>query len=130
MAVPEVNKKLLEELEDMGFPRARATRALHYSGAYFFLWDVCVCVCVWFWWEVSKPCIDVNWEIYGTSPWSINQVIEFLRCCGLRGHDSNSSWGGWNHDKCYNMSFSMHHEGLATINCFLVPIDVCVCVRI
>ncbi|XP_059432636.1 uncharacterized protein LOC132165939 isoform X1 [Corylus avellana] len=32
MAVPEVNKKLLEQLEDMGFPRARATRALHYSG--------------------------------------------------------------------------------------------------
>lgn len=32
MAVPEVNKKLLEELEDMGFPRARATWALHYSG--------------------------------------------------------------------------------------------------
>jgi uncharacterized UBP type Zn finger protein len=33
MAVPEVNKKLLEQLEDMGFPRVRATRALHYSGA-------------------------------------------------------------------------------------------------
>jgi len=43
MAVPEVNKKLLEELEDMGFPRARATRALHYSGAYFFFMR-CVCV--------------------------------------------------------------------------------------
>ncbi|KAE7998019.1 hypothetical protein FH972_002598 [Carpinus fangiana] len=32
MAVPEVNKKLLEQLEDMGFPRGWATRALHYSG--------------------------------------------------------------------------------------------------
>ncbi|KAK1256799.1 hypothetical protein QJS04_geneDACA024762 [Acorus gramineus] len=32
MAVPEVNKSLLEELESMGFPLARATRALHYSG--------------------------------------------------------------------------------------------------
>uniref|UniRef100_A0A1D1XUY9 UBX domain-containing protein 1-A n=1 Tax=Anthurium amnicola TaxID=1678845 RepID=A0A1D1XUY9_9ARAE len=32
MAVPEVDKKLLEELESMGFPTARATRALHYSG--------------------------------------------------------------------------------------------------
>ncbi|XP_057472415.1 uncharacterized protein LOC130760993 isoform X1 [Actinidia eriantha] len=32
MAVPEVNKKLLDELEEMGFPLAQATRALHYSG--------------------------------------------------------------------------------------------------
>ncbi|KAM5563065.1 hypothetical protein ABKV19_017984 [Rosa sericea] len=32
MAVPRVNKKLLQELESMGFPAARATRALHYSG--------------------------------------------------------------------------------------------------
>ncbi|XP_010522396.1 PREDICTED: vicilin-like seed storage protein At2g18540 [Tarenaya hassleriana] len=32
MIVPEVDKKLLEELEAMGFPTARATRALHYSG--------------------------------------------------------------------------------------------------
>uniref|UniRef100_A0A2N9HXS2 UBA domain-containing protein n=1 Tax=Fagus sylvatica TaxID=28930 RepID=A0A2N9HXS2_FAGSY len=32
MPVPKVNTKLLEELEDMGFPRPRATRALHYSG--------------------------------------------------------------------------------------------------
>ncbi|KAM7521825.1 hypothetical protein LguiA_011727 [Lonicera macranthoides] len=32
MAVPEVNKKLLTELVEMGFPLARATRALHYSG--------------------------------------------------------------------------------------------------
>ena len=32
MAVPEVNKRLLDELEEMGFPLAQATRALHYSG--------------------------------------------------------------------------------------------------
>ncbi|KAK8948484.1 hypothetical protein KSP39_PZI005422 [Platanthera zijinensis] len=32
MVIPEVDKKLLEELESMGFPTARATRALHYSG--------------------------------------------------------------------------------------------------
>ncbi|PON92541.1 Zinc finger, C2H2 domain containing protein [Trema orientale] len=32
MVVPEVDKKLLEELEAMGFPTARAIRALHYSG--------------------------------------------------------------------------------------------------
>ncbi|XP_040993637.1 LOW QUALITY PROTEIN: chromatin assembly factor 1 subunit A [Juglans microcarpa x Juglans regia] len=32
MVVPEVDKKLLEELEAMGFPTAQATRALHYSG--------------------------------------------------------------------------------------------------
>ncbi|XP_034689971.1 UBX domain-containing protein 1-like isoform X2 [Vitis riparia] len=32
MAVPEVNKELLGELEAMGFPVARATRALHFSG--------------------------------------------------------------------------------------------------
>ncbi|XP_058103257.1 uncharacterized protein LOC131246840 [Magnolia sinica] len=32
MAVPEVDKNLLGELELMGFPTARATRALHYSG--------------------------------------------------------------------------------------------------
>jgi hypothetical protein len=32
MVVPEVDKKLLEELEAMGFPVARATRALHFSG--------------------------------------------------------------------------------------------------
>ncbi|KAG5040944.1 hypothetical protein AAZX31_05G143400 [Glycine max] len=32
MVVPEVDKKLLKELESMGFSTARATRALHYSG--------------------------------------------------------------------------------------------------
>ncbi|XP_073219535.1 uncharacterized protein [Cicer arietinum] len=32
MAVPKVNVKLLEDLEIMGFPHARATRALYYSG--------------------------------------------------------------------------------------------------
>ncbi|PSS34857.1 Ubiquitin carboxyl-terminal hydrolase [Actinidia chinensis var. chinensis] len=32
MVVPEVDQKLLEELEGMGFPKAKATRALHYSG--------------------------------------------------------------------------------------------------
>ena len=32
MVVPEVDQKILEELEGMGFPKARATRALHYSG--------------------------------------------------------------------------------------------------
>ncbi|XP_068639215.1 uncharacterized protein [Aristolochia californica] len=32
MAFPEVDKKLLEELESMGFATAKATRALHYSG--------------------------------------------------------------------------------------------------
>ncbi|XP_010929798.1 uncharacterized protein [Elaeis guineensis] len=32
MVVPEVDKNLLAELESMGFPTARATRALHFSG--------------------------------------------------------------------------------------------------
>ncbi|XP_020575013.1 UBX domain-containing protein 6 [Phalaenopsis equestris] len=32
MIIPEVDKRLLEELELMGFATARATRALHYSG--------------------------------------------------------------------------------------------------
>nr|GLL41936.1 UBX domain-containing protein 1 [Ipomoea trifida] len=32
MVVPEVDQNLLTELEAMGFPKARATRALHYSG--------------------------------------------------------------------------------------------------
>ena len=32
MAAPKVNENFLKELEEMGFPRARATRALHYSG--------------------------------------------------------------------------------------------------
>ncbi|KAI3678701.1 hypothetical protein L6452_38004 [Arctium lappa] len=32
MDATEVNSKLLSELEEMGFPFARATRALHYSG--------------------------------------------------------------------------------------------------
>ncbi|XP_016650532.1 PREDICTED: LOW QUALITY PROTEIN: UBX domain-containing protein 1-like [Prunus mume] len=32
MAVPEVDKKIIGELEAMGFPRPRATGALHYSG--------------------------------------------------------------------------------------------------
>ncbi|CAL9781414.1 unnamed protein product [Musa acuminata subsp. burmannicoides] len=32
MAVPEVDKQMLRELELMGFPTARATRALHFSG--------------------------------------------------------------------------------------------------
>ncbi|PRQ25505.1 putative peptide-N(4)-(N-acetyl-beta-glucosaminyl)asparagine amidase [Rosa chinensis] len=34
MAVPRVNKKLLQELETMGFPTAWETRALHYSGGF------------------------------------------------------------------------------------------------
>ncbi|KAJ6965319.1 UBX domain-containing protein 1-like [Populus alba x Populus x berolinensis] len=32
IVAPEVDKKILDELEAMGFPTARATRALHYSG--------------------------------------------------------------------------------------------------
>ncbi|RRT68936.1 hypothetical protein B296_00013246 [Ensete ventricosum] len=32
MVVPEVDSDLLGQLESMGFPTARATRALHYSG--------------------------------------------------------------------------------------------------
>ncbi|KAK7304512.1 hypothetical protein VNO77_42393 [Canavalia gladiata] len=32
MAAPKVNEKLLEDLAEMGFPQARATRALYYSG--------------------------------------------------------------------------------------------------
>ncbi|XP_026661826.2 UBX domain-containing protein 1-like isoform X2 [Phoenix dactylifera] len=32
MAIPEVDQEMLRELESMGFPTARATRALHYSG--------------------------------------------------------------------------------------------------
>jgi len=35
MVVPDVDKSLLEQLESMGFPTARATRALHYSGKSF-----------------------------------------------------------------------------------------------
>ncbi|XP_047336202.1 chromatin assembly factor 1 subunit A [Impatiens glandulifera] len=32
MVVAEVDQNLLEELEEMGFPKAKATRALHFSG--------------------------------------------------------------------------------------------------
>ncbi|KAL8518933.1 hypothetical protein ACS0TY_003460 [Phlomoides rotata] len=32
MVVPEVNQQLLTELEEMGFSKERATRALHFSG--------------------------------------------------------------------------------------------------
>lgn len=32
MAVPQVDKKVLGELEVMGFPAVRSIRALHYSG--------------------------------------------------------------------------------------------------
>jgi len=32
MAVPQVDKKMLGELEVMGFPAVRSIRALHYSG--------------------------------------------------------------------------------------------------
>ncbi|EPS62580.1 hypothetical protein M569_12208 [Genlisea aurea] len=32
MVVPEVNQQLLSELEEMGFPKERAIRALHFSG--------------------------------------------------------------------------------------------------
>lgn len=35
MVVPEVDQNLLSELETMGFPKARAIRALHFSGEYF-----------------------------------------------------------------------------------------------
>lgn len=35
MVVPEVDQKVLEELEGMGFSKARATRALHFSGTIF-----------------------------------------------------------------------------------------------
>lgn len=33
LVAPEVNKQMLEELENMGFPQARAIRALHFSGS-------------------------------------------------------------------------------------------------
>eukprot|EP00250_Pteridium_aquilinum_P034174 c7186_g1_i1 orf=303-1526(-) len=33
LVAPEVNKQMLEELESMGFPQARAIRALHFSGS-------------------------------------------------------------------------------------------------
>jgi UBX domain-containing protein 1/4 len=32
MAVPQVNKRILDELEVMGFPTVRSIRALHFSG--------------------------------------------------------------------------------------------------
>lgn len=32
MVVPDVDLKLLEELESMGFSKERSTRALHFSG--------------------------------------------------------------------------------------------------
>ena len=32
MAVPQVDKKMLGELEAMGFPTTRSIRALHFSG--------------------------------------------------------------------------------------------------
>lgn len=35
MAVPQVDKKMLGELEAMGFPTARSVRALHFSGMPF-----------------------------------------------------------------------------------------------
>lgn len=35
MAVPQVDKKILGELEAMGFPTARSVRALHFSGISF-----------------------------------------------------------------------------------------------
>lgn len=35
MVVPEVNKEALAELEAMGFPTARSTRALHFTGPRF-----------------------------------------------------------------------------------------------
>lgn len=36
MAIPQVDKKMLDELEAMGFPTARSVRALHFSGMSFF----------------------------------------------------------------------------------------------
>lgn len=39
MAVPKVNENFLGELEAMGFPLARATRALHYSGESLLSWS-------------------------------------------------------------------------------------------
>lgn len=47
MTVPEVDKKILEELEAMGFPTARATRALHFSGEYKFYSSVNIILCRW-----------------------------------------------------------------------------------
>lgn len=39
MVQPEVNKELLAELESMGFATPRATRALHFTGFFFFLFE-------------------------------------------------------------------------------------------
>jgi uncharacterized UBP type Zn finger protein len=35
LSVLEANKRLLKELEDMGFPRIQAAKALHCSGTFF-----------------------------------------------------------------------------------------------
>jgi hypothetical protein len=45
MAVPQVDKKMLGELEAMGFPTARSVRALHFSGMYF-KQSYCIQVCI------------------------------------------------------------------------------------
>ena len=46
MVVPGVDKNILEELEGMGFPKARATRALHYSGKNLALFTIDRVLCL------------------------------------------------------------------------------------
>lgn len=41
MAVPEVDKRVLEQLEEMGFSVACGIRALHYSGELVILLQFC-----------------------------------------------------------------------------------------
>ncbi|MFS7975131.1 putative UBA-like superfamily protein [Helianthus anomalus] len=45
MDVEGVNKNLVDQLKEMGFPLPRAMRALYYSGFSTFLLSNCCCCC-------------------------------------------------------------------------------------
>ncbi|KAI9077696.1 hypothetical protein K1719_032811 [Acacia pycnantha] len=92
MAVPKVDKKMLEELEAMGFPKAKATRALHYSGNNN-VDDVIN-------WIVDHendpdideiPLVDVDIEIGSSQSFPITEEME-IKALKLRKISSNNSF--------------------------------------
>ncbi|KAK4270208.1 hypothetical protein QN277_023274 [Acacia crassicarpa] len=92
MAVPKVDKKMLEELDAMGFPKAKATRALYYSGN-----NNVVDAINWMVEHESDPdideipLVDLDIEIGSSQSFPITEEME-IKAQKLRKISSNNSF--------------------------------------
>ncbi|KVH94245.1 PUB domain-containing protein [Cynara cardunculus var. scolymus] len=78
MDVPKVNSKLLGELEEMGFPFARATRALHYSvvGSKLIYGLSSTCLSLRYFAELKVSLVQVRIEIEGSKSSSMSEEVK------------------------------------------------------